>query len=224
MYSRSRNGKPNRVKLGGKAVPKHVRTIPGATLRCDDLDRYFTDRYGPVLPDDDAGRADAQIMLNHIHYRQAVDRVWLMNDWLDRRTPWLHGEEREAMIAGVFRKPMKYTADRLAGLLGLTYARRQRIGITTIGAIDVDAEQRKEMRKVKNKEQHAKRRRDTGRMSRDEYENSSITKIAPWKALGLSRATYYRREKQAANEAKTHYAADGLVSHISHALVTVRVA
>lgn len=223
-YLRGAKGKPTKVKLGGNAVPLRARQVPGATLRCIDLEKYFLDRYGPVLPDDDAGRADAEIMLNHIYYRQAIDRPWLMNDWLDRRGPSsLIGEERDAMIARVFRKPRKYTADRLAKELGLTYARRQRLGITTIGSVDVDAEQRKELQKVKKREHKAQKRRDAGCMTRSEYEGKSIARIAPWKALGLSRATYYRRGKQAASETKSHYAGDGLVSRISHAIVTVRV-
>ncbi|WP_426418460.1 hypothetical protein [Bradyrhizobium genosp. A] len=221
-YLRSAKGKPTKVKLGGNAVPKRTRQVPGATLRCIDLEKYLRDRYGPVLPDDDAGRADAEIMLNHIFYRQAVDRPWLMNDWLDRCAPWLIGEERETLIAKVFRKPRKYTADRLAKELGLTYARRQRLGITTIGSIDVDAEQRKELQKVKKREHKAQKRRDAGCMTRSEYEGNSIARIAPWEALGLSRATYYRRQQQAASEAKSHYAGDGLVSSISYAIVTVR--
>jgi hypothetical protein len=44
-----------------KGVP-----INRATLRIADLRRLFTDRYGPVLPDDDAGRGDAFIMACHL--------------------------------------------------------------------------------------------------------------------------------------------------------------
>lgn len=76
---------------------------------------------------------------------------------------------------------------------------------------------------MKNREQHTKRRRDAGHMRRDEYENSSITKIAPWAVQGISRRTWYRRQKEAADEAKAHDAVDTPVPRISHAVVTVRV-
>ncbi|MCK1480473.1 hypothetical protein IVB27_38515 [Bradyrhizobium sp. 197] len=221
LYLRSRNGKQTKARLGGKSAPKRSRQVPGSTLRCNDLERFYRDRYGALLPDDDAGRADALIMLHHIYFRQAVDRPWLMNEWLNRCAPFIVGEEREAMIAAVFRRPMKYRADRLAQELGLTFARRQRLGITTIGAIDVTAEQRKERQKMKDTEQHAKRRRDAGRMTRHEYVTASLSKIAPWQVQGISRRTWYRRQKQAAEQAKTHYAADAPVPRISHALVTI---
>src|SRR5262245_50159967 len=154
-HARSRKGKPIKLKLGNKAAPRRTRQVPLATIRCKQLDQYFTDRYGPVLPDDDAGRDDVMIMLHHIAFLQAADRQWRMEDWIDRRAPWLIGKERAEFIAKVFRKPIKYGADTLAQRIGLTYARRQRLGITTIGAIDVDAEARKEIKRMKDRERCA---------------------------------------------------------------------
>jgi hypothetical protein len=59
-----------------------------------------------------------------------------MHDWIDGRAPWLAGEERAAFIRKAFASPIRYTADTLAEKLGLTFARRQRLTITTIGAIE----------------------------------------------------------------------------------------
>jgi hypothetical protein len=215
MYARNRAGKPIKLKIGERRRPKRKRIIPQATLRCRDLDLYFDDRYGPVLPDDDAGREDVMIYLHHLAHRQG-DRQFLMHEWLDQRAPWLVGSERKAYIAKAFHHAIRYTADVLAAKLGLTYARRQRLGITTIGSTDVLKEAREEQHKAKDRKGHEKKRRAAGCMTREEYEGQSTNRLKPWKAQGISRAAYYRREKQ-----KAHYAVDGLVSPIAHAVVTV---
>src|SRR6516165_12585939 len=70
-----------------------------------------------------------------------------------------------------YRRPRKaisffYSASKpqMAGsrALGLTYARRQRIGITTIGAIDVNKRQRTHLRKLRENERYRRRRQALG--------------------------------------------------------------
>jgi hypothetical protein len=227
-FLRNRKGKPINVRLGDKHVSKQPRRrVPGATIRCNELDRFFTDRYGGMfLPDDDAGRDDVLIMLHHIAYRQAADRLWLMEDWLNRRAPWLIGDERKAFIAKVFRKSIRYTADVLAAKLGLTYARRERLGINSIGSIDVNAEERKAIRAAKSRQRKAATRRAAGSQPRSEYEAQSNRKQAL--AEGVSLATWYRRRKAAGQEAplapeppKTHYAVAAPVSPFQNDGLTV---
>jgi hypothetical protein len=117
-------------------------------------------------------------------------------------------EERKAFIRKAFRNPIRYRADTLAEKLGLTFARRQRLGIKTIGAIDMPAEAREEMRKAKTRERKRKARQHAGCMTRAEYEANSISRQKPWEAEGISQRTWYRRQQ------KTHFAADGLVPRL----------
>lgn len=152
-------------------------------------------RYGPIQTDDDAGMEDAILMLHHFALRQTADRQWEMNAWLDRRAPFIAGEERKEVIAKVFRKPILFKPDTLATKLGLTYARRQRLGITTIGSIDMPAEARKEIRKEKARARKAAARRAAGCSSRTEYEADSLNQKKPWETQGMTRATWYRRKK-----------------------------
>jgi len=215
QFLRNKSGKKINVRIGGKARHAGKRIVPLATIRCREVQRYIIDRYGPVLPDDDAARDDIMIMLHHIAHKQAADRQWLMNDWLDQRAPWLIGEERAAFIRKVFRHPIRYSADTLAEKLGLTFARRQRLAITTIGATDMSKKEREELRKAKKAEHKRKARRAAGCMSRDEYEGGSINRLKPWLAEGISQRTWYRRQQ------KTHYAASGLVPHIARVAITV---
>jgi hypothetical protein len=87
------------------------------------------------------------------------------------------------------------TPDGWAGALGLTYARRQRIGITTIGAIDVNKRQRTHLRKLRERERHRQRRQALGATPRTQ----SLSALKPWAAEGISRRTWERRRRADAN-------------------------
>jgi hypothetical protein len=78
-------------------------------------------------------------------------------------------------------------------MLGVNYEQRQRLGLTTIGAIDLNKEQRKELRKRRDRGAKERKRRERGAKSRAEYEAQSLSKAKPWLAEGISRAQWYRR-------------------------------
>jgi len=84
------------------------------------------------------------------------------------------------------------TPDGWARALGLKYERRQFIGITTIGAIDVNKRERARLRKLRRRQREEGHRRALG--ARSQLESLSRTK--PWKAEGMSRRTWYRRRKR----------------------------
>jgi hypothetical protein len=111
------------------------RRSPKTFVRICDLERVFADRYnGALLPDDDSGLGDIFIMANHLAHLDAPDRRIIA--WVSRWAPW-HGDDKiAALLEMVLRKPLKWTADKLAHHLRLTYATRMRLGITTIGSID----------------------------------------------------------------------------------------
>lgn len=171
------------------------RPVPFATFRCVELEKLFQDRYGEQLPDDDAGRDDAEIMLHHLARRTLKpDQInWLMNDWLDRRAPWLADSERDELIARVIVNPLRFTADKLGTRLRLTAACRRRLGITTIGDTETTAEQRQQARAERKVSQKRYKRRAAGSKTRAEYLATALTAQKPWVALGISRATYFRR-------------------------------
>jgi hypothetical protein len=87
------------------------------------------------------------------------------------------------------------TPDGWARALGLTYARRQRIGITTIGAIDVNKRQRTQLRKLRAHERYRRRRQALGATPRTQ----SLSALKPWAAEGISRRTWERRRRVDAN-------------------------
>ncbi len=87
------------------------------------------------------------------------------------------------------------TPDGWARALGLTYARRQRIGVTTIGSIDVTKRQRTHLRKLRERERHRQRRQALGATPRTQ----SLSALKPWAAEGISRRTWERRRRADAN-------------------------
>jgi hypothetical protein len=97
------------------------------------------------------------------------------------------------IVAAAQHMSDRMTADYLAKTLGVTYEERQRLGLTTIGSIDVDKEGRKERRKRRDREAHERRRRAQGAKPRSEYEANALSKAKPWLAAGISRRQWYRR-------------------------------
>lgn len=174
-----------------------------AVLRIAELNRLFVHRYGRELPDDDAGRDDAQIVAHHIA-ALSIQPERRIVDWLGLRAPWMAPEIAGNLATAVLVKRIRWTADKLAVRLGLTSAERNRLKITTIGAIDqTKAERLVERRKRKrqaDRERCRRARLAKGAKSRTDYETQSMTRQKPWENLGMSRASWYRAGKPSAGE------------------------
>jgi hypothetical protein len=134
-----------------------VQLGPPASVRVAEIDRVLTDRWGEILPHDDAGADDAFIVCHHLA-RRAGDPAVRMQDWLDRRAPWMPPAERHALIERVLARPLRWKADTLAKQLGLTAANRTRLKIKSIGAIDQTSAERAEIRRLAKIEYKRKRR------------------------------------------------------------------
>jgi hypothetical protein len=93
-----------------------------------------------------------------------------------------------------------WSSDNLARWLGVTYAHRQELGLTTIGAIDVNKHERKRRRKERDRMAQERRRRERGAESRAEWlAVNALSRTKPWETIGMSRAQWYRRRKRAAS-------------------------
>lgn len=127
-----------------------------SAIRIAELNRLFKARYGDVLPDDEIGRECAVIIANHLIMLPGLPQKRLM-DWAEQYAPWLTMEELSRLLADAASRTQVWKADSLAWRLRLTYADRQALKITTIGAIDCNKSQREKLRKA------AKRRREQAR-------------------------------------------------------------
>lgn len=135
-----------RYRRGGKA-----RTAPQiAALRLNDLARLFRARYGLTLPDDDAGRDDLQVALSHI--APLANSRGRMGRYIEIWAPWLTVKEAKVLIDQALTDPQVWKADQLAWRLRLTAVDRATLGITTIGAVDMNKAARARARKARSRE------------------------------------------------------------------------
>jgi hypothetical protein len=125
----------------------------------------------------------------------ASDQVWSVMEAAKRMGGRITEAEADAIIDEATVTPRHRSADRLARWLGLTYDVRRALGITTIGAVNVDKLARKEIRQIRNKVAKERKRRASGAIARADYESNSIAAKA--RAEGVSRMTMYRRRRRA---------------------------
>jgi hypothetical protein len=159
-----------------------------AKVRMRELERLFAYRWGPTLPDDDAGRDDLFVAAHHVA-NISNDHI---ADWARLWAPWATAEYITALVDRVAQKPMRWAADTLAWRVRLTDVDRTLLKITTIGAIDCNKAARAKRRKRKGAAAHQARRRKQGAVARSEYRVRSISNQKPWEALRVSRSTWYR--------------------------------
>lgn len=164
-------------------------------LRLHDLAILFRSRYGRgELPDDDSGRDDLRIAVNHLACLPRPQKAIAV--WLELWAPWLTLAERAEIVRPILDNPMRWKADALAWRLRLTMEQRTLLGITTIGAIDMNKAARTKRRNAAKRKHLQSRRRKQGAITRVQYEANSISRAKPWKAEGISRATWYRRKRE----------------------------
>jgi hypothetical protein len=68
---------------------------------------------------------------------------------------------------------------------------------TTIGTIDMTKDERAAARKARKRQAKREKRRKQGIKPRAEYEASAIGHGKPWEAEGVSKATWYKRQRTA---------------------------
>ena len=89
-------------------------------IRLRELELLLSVRYGAVLPDDDAGRGDFKIVAHHIaHLGPDAERHIIA--WARLWCPWIEQEEARAVAKQVIANPKLFSADTLAGRLGLSF-------------------------------------------------------------------------------------------------------
>jgi hypothetical protein len=125
------------------------------------------------------------------HNPNAKDQIWSVMECAKKMGGKISEAEASEITeeASITRKHL--SADNLARFLGVTYAQRQALRLTTIGSVNVGKRARKEMRKRSDRLAKEAKRRAAG--MRPQSESLSATK--PWRELGMSRAAWYRRNK-----------------------------
>ena len=132
-------------------------------LLIGELQRVYRGRYGPTLPDDDAGRDDLELMLIHAapDKRSNMLAVW---------APWMSDADAEATLAGLpaWRPNVEAIGERIR----LTNAEREACGVRLIFPVDITKAELAERKKAKKRARQERaqtqgRRRAACRVSRD---------------------------------------------------------
>jgi hypothetical protein len=128
-----------------------------AKKRLTEIKKVLGDRYGTQLPDDDAGRDDLRIFLEHCSGTSNFAKT--ARNFCSLWAPWLSEQELEDLLREVHATARPYyTADEVARRLNVTYVERTRLGLTTIGSVDVDASERRERAKQRKRARERARR------------------------------------------------------------------
>jgi hypothetical protein len=164
--------------------------------RFNEIELALWDRYpSGVLPDDKYGHDSLRVVLFHLaQCRNALT----MRMWIGKHAAWALADARR-LIDNAFAtqaKPPK--ADTLAWRINLTAPVRDRLGIRTIGAVDMPKRERTKRRKDRKRLADAVRasakRKAAGATPRAE----SASQTKPWTAAGFGcRRTWERHGKPA---------------------------
>ncbi|HYQ09050.1 MAG TPA: hypothetical protein VER26_19100 [Xanthobacteraceae bacterium] len=189
-------------------MSKHKKPYDITVHRLREIEQIIKHRYG-VLPDTD----DVDIFLNQVaccqlqmrrkklgqlpEFDDLVDRLSL---WCERWAPETSIFQRRDAAHDALRRLRIDTADDCAAQLRLSYAERTRLGITTIGAFDVNkrerAKRRKHRKRIRDRDRQARKRAERGALPRPEYLARSLARTQPWKRCGIHRRTWERRRRR----------------------------
>jgi hypothetical protein len=125
------------------------------------------------------------------HNRKTADQIWAVMNAARNMGRRITEAEASAITeeASITRKHL--TADNLARFLGVTYAQRQALRLTTIGSINVKRRARKELRKRNDRIAKEAKRRAAGMRP----QSKSLSATQPWRELNMSRRTWYRQNR-----------------------------
>jgi len=149
------------------------------------------------LPDTDDRDIYLKLVAHHLKPRDR-DLAFALTNWARRLGAKLPQREVDEIVQEVKRKPLRFKADTIGKKLHLTYAERAHINatsatkITTIGCCDVSKAGRV---KLRNSLKQEARRRRRGLQSRAQYLACAKSRRRPWIAEGISRRTWYYRQR-----------------------------
>jgi hypothetical protein len=173
-------------------------------IRIGDLNKLYGYRYGGgryeyVLPDDDAGREDLIVLLQHYGHTNPHK----MPQIIKLRAPWMEVDEVVRTIEHVNTYPRQWRAETMGRLQRVSKTEWQHLDLRTIAPTDMITEERRQERRLRNRLRMRFRRRAERRKPRAEYLANSKSRTKPWLAAGISRAKWYRVTKQKAKADET---------------------
>jgi hypothetical protein len=162
-------------------------------LRLGNLCTLFRARYGPVLPNDDAGREDLRELLLPISV--GPNAGIKMPKAIELWAPWIDQDEAGLLIDDINQMSLwdRRPSNRVLGdRQRVNNSERERLRLWTIAACDMTPEQALEWRKAKDSARKRKWRLLNGGKPR----STSISRTRPWLLAGFKcRRTWERHGK-----------------------------
>jgi hypothetical protein len=189
-------------------MSKKGRIYNRTTHRLREIERIVRHRHGTVPETDDADIVLDQVADCHLqmHWKKTLRRFSLeeladrVKLWCERWAPWVSILQCRDSAREALQRRRVDTADQCANRLRLSYAERTQLGITTIGAFDVNKRKRSKLRKdrkrIRDRERQARKRAERGAVLRPQYLARSHARSQPWKRDGISRRTWERRRRR----------------------------
>lgn len=179
----------SRVIIGDIAYVRLARQrFNFRSRRAFEIDALCHHRHHTSLPSEAQAQALAIAIASVAEPNQAAQ-------WIRRWCAALDEDEQQDIVADAARKPRKWKAPAMGELLELTIEERALLGIRTFRAVGVT---RRQMRK--NEMERDQDRKRAARAKAREGKPPSIEKQRPWEAVGVSRATWYRRRASGETE------------------------
>jgi hypothetical protein len=166
-------------------------------LRLGDLRRYCRHRYGPVLPDDDAGRETLTDLLLPISLGPTPAKI--MANVIEVTAPWMNADAAQKLVDEIMQMPegeRRPNAKVLGKRLNVTNAERERLRLWTMRPADMTDAQMAAWRKAKERARKQRKRQQAGAASRKAWLAASLTKQKPWKIEAICRRTWERRRQK----------------------------
>jgi hypothetical protein len=168
----------------------HQRPFELAPIRRREIERYA--KHVGAADTDDFPRF---LIAWSWHNTKSTDPLGALMNCAHRIGGKITEDEASAILeeASITRRHM--TADNLGCFLGLPYAIRQELRITTIGAKNVPKRARIELRKRADRLYQERKRRARGAHPHSQ----SLSRTKPWDAMNMSRRTWERHRNRARN-------------------------
>lgn len=162
-------------------------------MRMREIEAIITSRHGSVLPETD----DADLYIEAAAFSLSGQD---MPSWCRKWAPWAGPEIIDPIVAKASKRRRMMRADGVAGLLMVTMSERRRLGLKTIGACDMSKDDRlalaRERKRARDRKRMEEKRAGENRKDRKSYEAQSLSTLKPWEAEGISRPTWYRRQRE----------------------------
>lgn len=206
--------KPSRKRAKAHDLPYSIENH-----RMREIEKVIRHRHGNGIPDP-TGTDDVESCFAYLRAVAMTPASQSVLSWALVWAPWADPVMLSLLDQQEADRERMLPADAVAKLLYVTLVERTTLGLKTIGACDVSRSDRQkaanERKRERDRNRQEQKRKELGRIDRASYEASSLSKLQPWLAEGISRRTWERRRDASLSQIDRTVAGDTLASKPIH--------